>query len=264
MHLRNMKNEEIIGKLNDLSKQCFSLDDFVNELQELKKKYIKLQQEDAAKQIWIYQTIVRIHILYIEAFNLLKNKIYYEGWCKLESVEIELSFLKRHFQYDKEIFNLYQIEKNIRNLQVLFPYKLFVSTEILIKEEKCSICNKIVSIRKPCGHIIGEIYGGEMCERIVTKCELIGTSIVTNPENKNAVLSITDDENENTNTNKYYTIDYLFKFISNPYEKWDLKLYRVKDTTLKIEDSSLNKINGLINDNKISKLHYEFVFYKKE
>ena len=42
--------------------------------------------QDAAKQIWIYQTTVKIHYLYIEAFDLLKTKEHYKGWCKLEEI----------------------------------------------------------------------------------------------------------------------------------------------------------------------------------
>ena len=257
-----MQNEEIIRKLNDLSKQSFSLNDFVNELQSIKNEYVKLKQDTHAKQIWIYQTIVRIHILYIEAFNHLKNKEYYTGWCELEKIEIKLYSLKRHFQYDKETFYLYQIEKNVRNLQVLFPYRLFISTEILNIEEKCTICNKITSIRKPCEHIVGEIYNGEMCGRLVTKSYLLGASIVTNPENKYAVLFPLNDNKKNPYA--YHTIDYLFKYILNPYEKWDLRIYINRDGIKKeippqLTSGSLNTFNDIIKQTE--PLHFEFVFY---
>ena len=51
-----MRNEEIINKLNTLPEQCFSLCNFINELQQIKAEYARQELQDAAKQIWIYQT----------------------------------------------------------------------------------------------------------------------------------------------------------------------------------------------------------------
>lgn len=65
-----MKNEEIVNKLNTLPEQSFQLCNYINELQQIKAEYVKKGLQDAAKQIWIYQTIIKIHYLYIEAFNL--------------------------------------------------------------------------------------------------------------------------------------------------------------------------------------------------
>lgn len=56
-----MRNEEIINKLNTLPEQCFLLCNFINELQQIKAEYARQELQDAAKQIWIYQTIVKIH-----------------------------------------------------------------------------------------------------------------------------------------------------------------------------------------------------------
>lgn len=221
-----MKNEEIIKKLNDLPNQNFSLEDLKNELQKVKEEFVKQDNQDAAKQIWIYQTIIEIHILYKEAFGLLKNKEHYEGWCKLERTEIELGFLKKHFQYDRESFYLFRIEKAIKNLQVIFPYKLFSSSEIVIEEEICSVCNQKISIRKPCGHIVGEIYNGEICHRIVAKIgAILGIALVPNPENKFAVLFLTDENTgEQIDQYNYEAVDFLFDCIENPYEYWDLEV----------------------------------------
>lgn len=218
-----MKNEEIIEKLNDIPNQLFSIEDLKIQLQNIKEELVKQNNQDEAKQIWIYQTIIEVHILYRKAFNLLKNKMYYEGWCELERAEIELSFLKKHFQYDRKQFYLFKIEKAIRNLQVIFPYKIFSSSEILIKKEKCSVCNHEISIRKPCIHIVNEIYNGEMCYRTITEFELLGISLVQNPENKYAVAFMTDPKtNQQVDYYNYEAVDFLFNRIENPYEQWNL------------------------------------------
>ena len=70
-----MKNEEIINKLNTLPEQSLQLCNFIDELQHIKIEYVRLGLQDAAKQIWIYQTIIKIHYLYIEAFNRLTYKV---------------------------------------------------------------------------------------------------------------------------------------------------------------------------------------------
>ncbi len=220
-----MKNNEIEKKLNELHTQKYSLEQFDSELQEIKEAYVKDGNQEAAKKIWIYQTIIEIHKLFINAFSLLKSKEHFKGWCQLERIEITIGSLKKHFLYDKEQYGLWHIEKSVKNLQVIFPYRLFGSSELLKKKKKCSVCDKEISIRNNCGHIVGEIYNGEMCHRIVTDVEVLGISLVENPGNKFSVMFMTDEKTgEQIDQYNYDTIDYLFEHIENPYEFWDLEV----------------------------------------
>lgn len=130
-----MKNVEIEIKLRKIHEQKYSLEEFNADLQVIKGIYVKENKQEEAKQIWIYQTIIKVHKLFIEAFNLLKSKQYYQGWCQLERIEITIRDLKKHFLYDKEQYKLWQIEKTVKNLQVIFPYRLFGSSEILKKKK---------------------------------------------------------------------------------------------------------------------------------
>lgn len=227
-----MKNlNDIIKKLDDLSDPNTPLQDIVDDLQLIKKDFVINGNQEEAKRIWIFQTVVKVHILYREAFEFIKNRKYYDGWCKLEEVEIEIGFLKKHFKYNETEYLLYHIEKTTNNLQVLFPYKLFVSSEILIKEEICNICNKKVSVRTPCGHIVGEIYDGELCTRTISKCSLLGCALVTNPQNKYSVLFHKDKTSgKQVDLYDYSIINFLFERISDPYENWDLKVYKKEIT----------------------------------
>ncbi|HHT03505.1 MAG TPA: zinc chelation protein SecC [Bacteroidales bacterium] len=220
-----MKNSEIEIKLNEIHKQNYSLEQFDSELQKIKEEYVKDDNQEVAKQIWIYQTIIEIHKLIINAFNLLKAKDYYNGWCQLERIEITIGSLKKHFLYDKEQYKLWHIEKSVKNLQVIFPYRLFGSSELLKKKKKCSVCDKEISIRSNCGHIVGEIYNGEMCHRIVTDVEVLGMALVENPGNKFSVMFMSDEKTgEQIDQYNYDTVDYLFEHIENPYEFWDLEV----------------------------------------
>lgn len=220
-----MKNEQIIEKLNLIDSQSYSLEELDKELQLIKENYVRENNQEQAKQIWIFQTIIEIHKLYRNAFNLLKNKAYYEGWCQLERVEITIGSLKKHFLFDKKQFALWHIEKSVKNLQVIFPYRLFGSSELLKKKKKCSVCDKEITIRNPCGHIVGEIYNGEMCHRIVTEVEVLGMALVENPGNKFSVMFLTDEKTgEQIDHYSYDTVDYLFECLDSPYEYWDLEV----------------------------------------
>ena len=220
-----MKKNKIELKLEEIHSKKYSLESFDKELQSIKEEYLKENKQEEAKQIWIYQTIIEIHKLFINAFDLLKNKQYYKGWCQLERIEITISSLKKHFLYEKEQYKLWHIEKSVKNLQVIFPYKLFASVELLEKKQKCSICNKEILIRNTCNHIVGEIYNGEMCHRIITEGEILGISLVQNPGNKFSVMFISDEKTgEQIDQYNYGTIDYLFEHIKEPYEYWDLEV----------------------------------------
>jgi hypothetical protein len=265
-----MKNKEIIAKLNIIHTESYSLDEFDKELQIIKESYVKEDNQKDAKQLWIFQTIIEIHKLYISAYDLLKNKDYYNGWCRLERIEITISSLKKHFEYNKEQFYLWHIEKTVKDFQVIFPYRLFGSSELLKKKKKCSVCDKDVSIRNPCGHFVGEIYNGEMCYRIVTEVEILGMSLVENPGNKFSVMFIQDEKTgKQTDQYNYTTVDYLFEYIENPYENWDLV---VSQRTVKKEDYGSLGRNDLCSCNSGKKFkkccglnigkkypHYEFI-----
>lgn len=220
-----MSINEIQIELIKLGKEDVSFDNLLEKILNVKKDFASQGKEEEAKHFWICEQIVEIHKGFNEAFTLLKEKKYFDCWCKLERVEITFHFFKKHFEYDKQLFKLYQIEKAIRNLQVIFPYRIFSSIEFLEKEKKCNICDEVVTVRKPCGHRTGEIYGGELCLRVVTKCDLLGIAVVENPVNKYTVLFTSDPvTNETIDQYQYDSVDYLMEIVSSPYEPWDLEI----------------------------------------
>jgi len=265
-----MKNDNVVEKLNTIHLLNFSLEELDEQLQNQKLILVRDGLQDKAKLIWIYQTVIEIHKLYRNAFKLLKDKSYYKAWCQLERIEIIIHSLKKHFTYDKNQYGLWNIEKAVMNLQVLYPYRLFGSSEILKKKKKCSVCDKEISIRNSCGHIVGEIYNGEMCHRIVTESEILGISLVENPGNKYSVMFLKDEKtDEQIDQYNYDAIDYLFDLINSPYEIWNLE---VSQRELKKEDYGDVGRNDLCTCNSgkkfkkccITKIgekypHYEFI-----
>ncbi len=106
-------------------------------------------------------------------------------------------------------------------LQSLYPYRLFISPEILELEKCCSICKKPISIRNPCGHRVGEIYDGEYCHRDVTQCKFLSISMVDDPVQKYSVPFLVDPNTGEKNDHyNYSVVEYLVKRWPSPFHDW--------------------------------------------
>lgn len=219
-----MNLKEIRTLMHQLGNEPVDTSKLLLELSRIKQAAVKNGLEEKAKVVWIHETILHIHASYTEAFRLMKAGNYYDGWCKLEDAEVNLGRLRRHFDYDESTFQLRRIENVIKKFQFLFPYKMFSSGEYIEKQMQCSICKQTVSIRNPCGHVVGEIYKGEMCCRIVTDFTFAGVALVDNPVNKYAVLFLTDQAGEKTDHYNYQLLDYLMPRLTSPFEKWGLEI----------------------------------------
>jgi hypothetical protein len=264
-------NKSILSKLSLLGTNSIDLEQLLVEIKREKEISVQAANDIESKEYWNYEQIAIIHKDYLEAYKLIKDKEYYKGWCKLENIEISLQFLKPHFPIKTNPYKLLQIEKNVKNLQAIYPYRMFSSIEMIMKEVKCNICDKVVSFRNPCNHKIGEIYNGEMCLRIVTKSEPIGIAIVENPVNKYTVLFMKENEEGKTVDHyDYTTLEYLFDVILHPFEKWDLVIHEKYSPhknfrNLKPDDkcscNSTKKYSECCLKKKgVKYLHYEFLF----
>jgi len=196
------------------AKQCLAV---------LKQEAVAAGDQQAAKTIWCFEEIIEIQDKYIATFFQLKTEEFYDAWCTLERVEIELLSLTRHFQDVTNEFQISFIARQTSRYQSVFPYKLFMSPEIIKIEKTCSICKKVISIRNPCGHRVGEIYNGEMCSRIVTESELIGMSIVKDPMQKYSVPFILNSKGDGKKDYYNYSIiKYLIHRLESPFHEWDV------------------------------------------
>lgn len=191
-------------------------------LKRIKALFVEQNDEHSAKATWIYETILQIHDDYFSALRNIYKKNYYEGWCKLERVEVEFSFLERHFNINDK-YLLTEIKRSILQLQCLYPYKIFTSMELLEKRIECTICQEKISPRSKCPHVVGEIYSGEICLRRVTEMELLGIAIVENPHHKYTVLFIQNDKGERIDY-RYELLDYWNTLKIRPFQYWNLVL----------------------------------------
>lgn len=218
-----MNLADIQNYLNDPQRLLFEVAVFT-ELRQLKIDAKSNKDEQLANQIWVIEQIFGIKKEYVQAFNLLQEKKYLDAWMLYEQIEIGLSFIKRHFNYENNEYGLKFIETKVKQFQKLFPYVHFLSRESIIEEETCSICGqKTTSPRNMCKHIVRNLYMGEMCSRTITKFTPIAFALTKHPFDKYTVLHPQDMEYN------YGAIEMLMSKISSPYGRWRLLELKVKD-----------------------------------
>ena len=193
-------------------------DETINEVDALKKGYQEQCNEENANLAWATITIVCIHRDFRKVYSMLIDKQYYDAWCLLEKIEIKIGNLLRNFKGAENAVRYISII--VGQLQSLYPYRVFMSTEIVIKECTCSICGKIRMIRHHCGHYPGHVYMGDLCCDVVNKWELKGISLVFNPEHKYAVAFLSDGKEGRKDHYNYLLLDRLMELWKDPYAAW--------------------------------------------
>lgn len=175
-----------------------------------------------SNNVWAMISAIEVHQLYSLAFEQLKKANYYMAWCTLERAELMIAAIMRN---NTELYETVKdVSFQIQRIQSIYPYKAFASTEILIKGQKCSICDSVRSIRNDCGHRVGYVYNGTLCANIVTNYELKSISIVTNPVHKYAVAFLNGSEGNSSDHYDYSILSALMKVWENPYKFWDYQI----------------------------------------
>lgn len=201
-----------------------SPDGIADSISELKATALACGNEAGAKDLWCLEQTLKAQEGYIRAFADLKARKFYEGWCRFEEAELALHFLEPHENEPSARFRLDFIREYIPKWQSLFPYKLFLSPELLEEEKECSICGAKVAPRNPCGHRVGEIYGGQMCCRVVTKLDVMGVGLVDNPVQKYSVPFIPDPVTGKSRDHyNYGVVQYAIDCLRSPFDRWDVE-----------------------------------------
>ncbi len=212
------KIEEILNKENIHNSHKYLLET----LEVLKKNAVKDNEEKKAKYIWCLEKIYLIKTTFEKAFLDLQKNEFKEAWYKFDKCDIELGFLKKHFNFKKNECNLLFIENEIPKYQKLFPYTVFFSRESIESDFTCSICGAKVGIKSRCEHKIGEIYNGKMCCRKAEKIEFLAMALVNNPVDKYTV-AVTGREN-------YCLLETLIEYVKDPYEDWSYDIIPLKES----------------------------------
>ena len=213
-----MENNEIENNLALLHSTDFPFDDFNNRLKEEKQRRLNLVDEEGANQIWVCQAICRVHQCYREMFKLLKQGVFYCGWCSLVDASETLQALGSYGDCSLNLYDLNYVLERIRDIQLVFPYVWFTSVAINSDSTQCTICNRTVSFRNSCGHVPGTIYEGKMCGRRMVNPSLDHLAFTKTPK-KLKMVAI----EEGRDHHNYDAVRELFKLLETPYENWDLR-----------------------------------------
>ena len=211
-----MKNKasEILKHIFD---KGFDFDATIKEVDELRLGYRQQGDVEKANTSWALMAILRIHRDFRKVHTMLLEKQFYEAWCLLETIEIAVGNLLRNFPGTLNAVKY--ISMMVWQLQSLYPYKVFMSTEILIKKRTCSICGKKRTIRHHCGHFPGYVYNGEMCYDTVEVAALEGLALVFDPEHKYAVAFLSDGNGRKDQYN-YMLLEEVMKYWRDPFMAW--------------------------------------------
>ena len=221
----------IVKSIRKISLQSseFECNELRKALSSAKKNALEINDQERAKYIWGLETALQIIENFLLSFKLLKKGEYYKSWCLLERIEIDIGFLHEHLTrstLDKLRISL--VEKLTRQFQSIFPYSIFMSPEILVREKKCNICDKIVDIRNLCGHRVGEIYNGEMCIRLVTRAQILSISFVREPSQKYSVPFLVDEDGKEHDKYDYFLVKWVIDRLQSPFDNWDVNLTAIR------------------------------------
>jgi len=122
-------------------------------------------------------------------WNSVQLKQFSESWSLLQDIQDSLRTLFR-FGRDSNAAILKWIEKQTGDLEILYPYKIFASAEMVYSSLECSICGIDMSDSK-CPHIAGNLYNGKFaCGIIRDVIDFQGVALVENPLDKRCVVTI--------------------------------------------------------------------------
>lgn len=210
----NNRASEILKHIFD---KGFDFDATIKEVDELRLGYRQQGDVEKANTSWALMVILRIHRDFRKVHTMLLEKQFYEAWCLMETIEIAVDNLLRNFPGTLNAVKY--ISMMVWQLQSLYPYKVFMSTEILIKERTCSICGKKRTIRHHCGHFPGYVYNGEMCYDTIEAAAFEGLALVFDPEHKYAVAFLSDGNGRKDQYN-YMLLEEVMKYWRDPFMAW--------------------------------------------
>lgn len=190
------------------------------DLAQHKKDFVLGDDQAGAKFVWCLESVLQIQGKYLEAFEDLHQGRFYAAWQAFERVEVEYGFLRRHLPPPHAVFYLDFMLSKTDQWQSLYPYRIFSSLEFIKKSRKCMICDQTVSLRRSCGHLMGEIYDGEMCCHEITEIDFTSISLVTHPHHKYTVMFPAGERADCNDSGKYDPLIRVMERLESPFDQW--------------------------------------------
>jgi hypothetical protein len=190
-------------------------------LKQQKTSAVASGDQAAAKACWCLEQIGTAQERFVLGFQAAKRDNFHTFWRDLERVETVLHFLERHYPTSLPDFGLKHLSLHVPRFQELFPYRVFFSPGMIVKRFICSICGQPMKLHGGCGHIVGEVYNGEMCCRILNDIQVLEVSIVENPVQKYSVLFGPDIAYD------YGPVRYVAQGLRSPWHEWQCEISEI-------------------------------------
>lgn len=139
-----------------------------------------------------YRVVFRIKAGFLYVDSLIRNKKYQKAWNEIENTIKDIELLKGTNEFSNDWLDDFQIDyihEYLLNLEQLYPYSSFLSREVIIKKQRCSICGEIKKMKNGCRHEVGKLYNGNFCRLIWEDYKFVGVAYVNNPKDKYTVLT---------------------------------------------------------------------------
>ena len=168
------------------------LESLLKKTAKLKHTIIKSKDEKSSNVLLSLENLVSAYINELKMLVFLKEDNMNSAWECLVNSQYSL---RTAFQADDIVLS-YNGEYYLKKLELIekifFPHQTFNSIEAKVESSKCSICGQEYG---ECMHVTGRPYMGQICNRIITKMQFQGLSIlVENPADKRCrVTGISDN-----------------------------------------------------------------------
>ncbi|MCM3743879.1 SEC-C domain-containing protein [Sporosarcina luteola] len=178
----------------------------------IKEKAVKMGYEEIANSMFVISEYCGMMKNYSIYWKTLLEGRYKDSWNVLQDTIDRLinvtKFTKCHSDFAINAFN-----SHLQELEKLYPYRVFASSEMVRKTEECSICGKSV-LDVDCIHIPGNLYWGQMAVSICKDIVFQAVALVKHPMDKRCIIEISDDNR--TEKEKFNLLNYFVENNTNP------------------------------------------------
>ena len=192
-------------------------DNYWSELASSKAQFVSEGDQEAAKAIWVLETIGRAQDTFIRAFAMLRSEEFKAAWDSFDRTDAELGFLERHFVDEQQDFGIEHMNIHVQQFISVFPYRWGISPAFIYKAITCSICGERITVRSKCGHTLGEIYDGEMCVRQIESLEIIHVAIADPPAQRYSVFDL------EPGIPGFEPVRFLARALRTPWDGWSVR-----------------------------------------
>ena len=181
----------------------------------LKHSAISLSSEVHANHAWFAEAFCSSNVLYLSSWEHLLGNRFFEGWKLLEQVEIACATMHRNRVIALDGLDYDAMAAQVAEWQKTFPYKVFISPEMVAGWKECSVCRRATDPWSGCTHRKGRVYMGVQCVHIVHDVQFVGMSLVLDPVQKYSVAFP-----DKVDTFNYDVVRFVRDRVTSPRSRW--------------------------------------------